>query len=140
MKIITWQENYNTGIAEIDQQHMKLVAILNGLQNAISSQLEEMIITDVLNSLEKYTSYHFETEERLMAESEYPDQTAHEKKHSDFGDKVKYLKENNDNGRNVSAEEIVKMLSDWLLDHILNDDKKLAQSLLLKAQKIMNRS
>lgn len=140
MEVITWQEKYKTGIAEIDQQHMKLISILNGLQNAISSHLESLVIADVINSLENYTQYHFETEERLMAESAYSDQIDHEKRHADFRARVKTLKGQSKDGGDISSKEIVEVLSDWLLNHILTEDKKLAESLIRKASKIMNRA
>ena len=84
---IRWSELFETGITEIDNQHKKLVEIINNLYESYSSN-ENFDFNIIINDLIKYSEYHFTTEEKLFKNSKYPFTKEHLKIHSEFKEKV----------------------------------------------------
>jgi hemerythrin len=55
MALITWSDEYQLGIKEIDAQHQKLVAMINTLHNAMKEGRGKDVIQPILNELLAYT-------------------------------------------------------------------------------------
>jgi hemerythrin-like metal-binding protein len=132
---IVWNESYLTGVQRIDEQHQVLVNTLNEanarLANGVSRELLERITHDLLS----YALYHFETEESLMRDYAYGEQAKadkdkHQREHRAFSQKVVAIREGLKDGQLVSREELLSFLNNWLVNHILNTDKKLGAFLL----------
>ena len=120
MAHITWPEELNTGIHIIDEQHKRIVAYINDLDDAKSTgDLEK--IGDVIDELVDYTVSHFAFEESLMEQAEYPFVSPHKKVHELFIRRVSKFVERHKEGENV-GEELHTMLSKWLVNHIRNED------------------
>ena len=134
---IVWQDSYNTGIEEIDEQHMILVNTINEanikLQEDDSIKMLEAITKDLLS----YVLYHFETEEEMMATHDYKSYNKqefeqHMKQHRNFSEKVVSIRDSVNRGKPIDKEELIGFLTDWLINHINNTDKKLASFLSKK--------
>ena len=52
-----------TGLPEVDEQHFKLVSILNHLASYLTKNVEEDELLKLFDELVNYTVYHFGTEE-----------------------------------------------------------------------------
>lgn len=126
---IIWQASYFTGVERIDEQHQVLVSTLNEanqrLANGVSRDLLERITRDLLS----YALYHFDTEEGLMRDYGYADQSAadadsHQQEHRAFSRRVVAIREDLQDGRLVSREELLSFLNNWLVNHIQHTDKK----------------
>jgi len=63
--IFPWNENFNTEVAEIDEQHKKLVRLLNLLAGHVTFQADLPALDAIFNELADYAAYHFRTEEVL---------------------------------------------------------------------------
>jgi len=61
LEILPWDNNFNTGIYEIDIQHQKLVLILNHLATSITYKAHKGELNRILDELTQYTIYHFQT-------------------------------------------------------------------------------
>jgi len=72
MKSIEWVENYTLGINEIDDQHKELVAITDRLFQAIMADHGEDVLLETLKDIADYATYHFDFEEKLLREHEFP--------------------------------------------------------------------
>ncbi len=121
---IDWLNVYNTGITKIDEQHKKLVKMINDLELAKGKENESQILREVFYQLVDYTHYHFAQEEMLMNEAEYPRITAHKQKHKDLIDQIVLMLESLKSGELVLGEKLMTMLKDWLITHILGYDKE----------------
>ena len=77
-----------TGIKLIDEQHQLLISLVNDFEKAISKDIDEIYIGDILQELINYISYHFKAEEELMARNNYPDFATHKQKHDELVKKV----------------------------------------------------
>ena len=127
---LAWNDSFATGVPEIDEQHMILVHTLNEasvrLANDASLESLERITQDLLS----YALYHFETEEQLMQTYGYPegsgaDVAQHLEQHRAFSAKVVQVREGIKQGTPVAPEDLLGFLNGWLVNHILNTDKKL---------------
>ncbi len=124
MAFMEWNERLLTGVRECDEQHKKLVSIINELYEAMKQGKGKEIIDKILKELADYAHYHFDTEERLMTRYGYPDLPAHKKEHEDFKKKVKEFIDKKARGEVTLSVEIMNFLRDWLFHHIMEIDKK----------------
>ncbi|MEY4750096.1 MAG: hypothetical protein RIQ60_2310 [Pseudomonadota bacterium] len=135
MPLITWGPMLAVGVKEIDDQHKKLVELVNQLNDAMHAGQGKETLAPVLNELVRYTVYHFGTEERLMAQHKYVDSPAHKAEHVKFVETVGAFKKKFDAGNAMLSTEIMNFLRDWLSKHILQTDKKFAKALNLAGVK-----
>jgi hemerythrin len=121
-----WNDTYSVQVREIDNQHKKLVAILNGLFEAMHAGQGRDALEGVLDDLTRYTRTHFAFEERLMAEYGYPEFLAHKQVHAKMADKVRDLSRQFQAGTLFNPVQVSNFLKNWLSRHIMETDKKYA--------------
>jgi hemerythrin len=119
-----WDASFSVEIKEVDEQHKKLISLLNGLFEAMQAGQGKSVLTETLDELVDYTKYHFGTEEALMTQYNYPAYLAHKRQHIALAKKALELKSKNDRGEAVITVSVMNFLVDWLKDHIKNSDKK----------------
>ncbi|SMF97272.1 hemerythrin [Methylomagnum ishizawai] len=134
MSLIVWSDKLAVGVKEIDDQHMKLVAIINELHDAMTVGHGKDVLTKVLDELVRYTVYHFATEERLMRLHGYADHINHEKEHKDLVNTAAELQKAVHAGTASLTLTTMHFLKDWLNHHILGSDMKLGHYLRGKGQ------
>ena len=135
MALITWSNMLSTGIGEQDNQHKKLIEMINQLNDAMQAGKGSEVLGKVLSELVNYTVFHFGYEEKLMAQHGYVDTPAHKGEHARFVQTVGDFKKKFDSGSAVISVEIMNFLRDWLTSHIMKTDKKLGQELSKKGVK-----
>ena len=90
-----WQDAYLTHIDELDEQHQRLVGLINDLYTDLQNCPEDMqkraCIAKTLDELVDYSIYHFSAEEKLMQEYDYPEYEQHKSEHEEFKRKVTQL-------------------------------------------------
>ncbi|MEW6714055.1 MAG: bacteriohemerythrin [Nitrospirota bacterium] len=124
--------NLSTGVKTIDEHNRRLVSMINKLVTAIKEQSCKYIIGDVISFLEEYSVNHCAAEEVYMLYCGYPEYRLHKKQHNKFIDDVIELKKeslNPDPGRQCASYELSvetnRLMTDWVFDHIADEDKKL---------------
>lgn len=128
-EIFPWDKNFETGIDIIDEQHKKLVDILNRLAAHLANRSDDIIMNDIFDELASYADYHFKSEEKIWNEYLADDEWSveHHHTHGSFIDDVIKIKNNEDEKPlDDVVYEIVSFLSKWLAYHILDTDKRLA--------------
>ncbi|MGO4555579.1 bacteriohemerythrin, partial [Stenotrophomonas sp. 2YAF22] len=83
MALLVWQDDLNIGIDVIDQQHRRIIEMLNHLHVAQTS-LQRAAVGEVIDEVVDYTMSHFAFEEELMEEAGYPFCAAHKRVHEVF--------------------------------------------------------
>lgn len=126
MSFFQWNESLSVGISQIDQQHKKLVELVNQLFTAMSEGKGNDVLDKVLAELVGYTRSHFSTEERLMQQHGYPALAAHQSEHKAFTDKVGVMVSEFKSGKVALSNKVSAFLRDWLKGHIMGTDKKYA--------------
>ncbi|MGE5469235.1 MAG: bacteriohemerythrin [Bacteroidota bacterium] len=127
--IFLWDDNFNTGIEEIDLQHRGLIDLLNQMVSHLAFQSDRPTLNSIFDRLREYTVVHFQTEERIWADYFGGDawEGCHKNSHYDFIDRIIELMEAGDSRPlDDVISEIVKFLTHWLALHILESDKRMA--------------
>ena len=124
MPIINWDGKFSVSNEEIDSQHKNLVKLINDLFDSMRIGKSKDVLEDILTELIEYTDYHFKSEEEAMKKGSYPELPAHIKIHESFVKKILEFKKDLDEGNVYISLEIINFLKDWILDHILREDKK----------------
>ena len=122
-----FKEEFRTGIERIDEEHQKLFEIAD---RAYETLMDEFIadkydyIVSILKELMDYAVIHFKHEEEYMLSIRYKKLISHKAEHDEFVEKVSsyQLNEIDENQRGVILE-LLEFLSDWLVHHILENDK-----------------
>jgi len=124
MSIYVWTEKYSVGFKSLDQDHQALFGLVNQLYEAMSQGKAKTILSETLNQLITYTRTHFKREEILFTTTNYPETKEHKQQHDLFIAKVTEFKKQFESGNQKISIELIKFLSDWLVNHILISDKK----------------
>jgi hemerythrin len=132
MPIITWSEKYSVNIDKIDQQHKKLIDIINRLFDTMKQGKAKGVISEILVELQEYTVYHFTDEEYLLKKYHYPELDNHIKQHQFFIDELSNLRGKMASGKLGIGLEMMQFLSDWLTNHIRGNDKQYSGFLVEK--------
>lgn len=124
MEKIIWGEGFSVGVRELDDQHKRIVTIVNTLLDMNDANVGSEIISDTLTKMTQYASDHFKTEEQFMLDYGYPEYLSQKKQHQEF----KKMTVNFCVGTMVHnatiPTEIFTYLKSWWINHILTEDMK----------------
>jgi len=126
MDILKWKDSFNIGIEEIDQQHMLFLEYLNECHLMVYGSEREEIGLSLIDKLKAYASTHFRFEETMMQAYGYPKLERQERQHKYFELQITELETAHVGGSERTVESILAFLRDWLLNHILEEDKDFA--------------
>jgi len=132
MDTFYWNKNFITGLPEVDQQHKKLVDIINQLGEKIAEGITALDeVEPVFKKLADYAAYHFECEEDLMCEANLDPRylDAHHKTHTDFLNEIVSIHEKVDLERPETISQLLDFLCHWLAFHILGTDQNIARQI-----------
>jgi len=131
--IFPWDDNFNTGLPTVDEQHQKLVQLLNLLASQVAFKLDTPQLSKIFDELADYTVYHFSTEETIW-HAYLPGDDAerrHLETHKRFVQTVLRLKkELTEKPLEQVADEALSFLARWLASHILETDRHMAYMVL----------
>ena len=122
MTLALWSPAYETGHADVDEQHQQLFRMINELQEAIHHGHGRDVMGPVLQRLSAYTLEHFTTEEGLMRTTCYPGYAAHKAKHDELARQVNELLVRFSEGYLTIPATLSRFLADWLRHHIKEED------------------
>ncbi len=120
--LIRWRPDYEIGLEKIDNEHKKLVDIINDFYNAFATAQAHKKIGEIINELVNYTIFHFTAEEEMFKNSSYPDTENHMKKHKTFVNKLKEYHKEVSEGNLTTSYDMVTFLKEWLIIHIKETD------------------
>lgn len=79
---IAWNEFLSVGVPEMDEEHRQFIARVNALNKAIVDTEEKVTVARALDLMLTEAAQHFEHEEALMVEREFPGAAAHAATHA----------------------------------------------------------
>ncbi|HDQ15076.1 MAG TPA: bacteriohemerythrin [Sediminispirochaeta sp.] len=132
MPLLKWNKELSVEINSIDEQHKKLIQMLNNLFTALKNDEEANYLRQMLKGLAEYTVEHFQYEEDLMQEHGYDGYAEHKAEHDRFVSKVSEFRKKFDSDDEDLAIEMLDFISDWIQGHIMGTDKKYSPFLLGK--------
>ena len=134
--VFVWDIQFETGIAEIDRQHRKLVQLINRLGRILALEIDAdtfvRSLFAVFDQLADYVEYHFGYEEELMGQlhSDHKHEASHRQAHADF---IRQITEARAEANAHPAEvtgNMLTYLSKWLMTHIVGTDMRMAREML----------
>ena len=134
-EIVTWGENFATGIEVIDNQHKELVNLTNALYQACLNPVTELesVFKDAMSRMVEYVHSHFSTEIQLLERIKYPDVQNHKKQHEQLVQKILGAVSDHGTGKKFVPNHFVRTLRDWIFGHIAVFDQ--AFGIYIKEQK-----
>jgi hemerythrin len=123
MRLIRWNDTLCLNITEIDQQHRKLVDVINELNEAMRQSKGKALLGKILAGLVAYAGTHFRTEERILDRLGYPETARHKAEHAAFVKKVAEFRQGFESGKLGLSLQVMTFLSDWLQHPIKGTDK-----------------
>ncbi|MBS1189481.1 MAG: diguanylate cyclase [Rhodocyclaceae bacterium] len=134
IETFVWDELFVTGLDTVDQQHRRLVELVNELSTSLidGESQDDAALRVVIDKLADYADYHFTEEERLMEEVGVDPRhvTHHVATHRKFVEQVATMW----NSRHTMSEPtgaLLEFLIAWLSFHILGEDQEMAQQIKL---------
>lgn len=121
METINWRDEFSVGVVELDNQHQKLLAMINRLIAERKVLTDPKTIAELLTAMTEYAEEHFRAEEFLMAEYGYDKKNVQEAQHRAFIAKTQEFCQA-EFGPNILSEALLDYLGSWLINHILTED------------------
>ncbi|MEI7457118.1 MAG: bacteriohemerythrin [Nitrosomonadales bacterium] len=130
IEVFPWSDNFSTGIPLIDEQHKRLIHLINLLACGLAYQSDTTELDRIFSELADYAAYHFKTEEAVwhthLADDEW--EVEHKISHNRFVADLLELKSNKNKATaNETLKDILSFLTHWLAFHILESDKHMSK-------------
>jgi hemerythrin len=122
--IFQWRDEYRTNVTEMDEHHRQLFQAANALDQAVFVGENRTVIEQTLDFLLQYATTHFSAEENLMREHGVPEFERHQKQHEKFMEDVLSFKSRTGKGAFRASTDFVNFFKDWIINHILTEDRK----------------
>jgi hemerythrin-like metal-binding protein len=128
--LLMWTENLSVSVKNFDDDHKRLIRMINELHGAIEDvdaegKIAEEEIEIALHRLENYFQYHCLREEEMLAKTGYAGLEEHQQEHQKFFATVAEMARRFRGSRDPRhATELMQFMFDWLSDHIFVTDRK----------------
>lgn len=124
MPLMQWNPKLSVGIAQFDQEHQRLVGMVNDLFDAMQAGKGKDALGRILDGLITYTQTHFAHEEQFMAQHGFPGLAEHKAEHVALAAQVAEVQKKYKAGNTGTLSlEVLNFLKNWLLKHIQGTDK-----------------
>lgn len=124
-----FKEEFKTGIDQIDQEHKRLFEIADQIyelknKEFVHDKYDE--IRSILEELRDYTDTHFAHEEAYMESIGYNNMFMQKVQHDALRRQMaEWDLDSIDEHQEETIDEILSIVTDWLVDHILTYDKQI---------------
>lgn len=123
MSLFSWNDSMSVGVRQLDEDHKKLIAMINELHQAMLAGHSNDVVGGILKRLVNYTVEHFTREEKLFAQTNFPGAVGHKNEHEKLKAQVSAEVAKFQAGTVGLGMETLNFLRDWLKHHIQESDK-----------------
>jgi len=127
MAYLDWNPAYDTGVAGIDYEHRRMVALLNEIHGLILSAAEPHKVADTLAHFHTLATAHFALEEKLMQDQSYPGLKGRRDIHYRLLDQVREIMDAYETGSHSVGPRLPETLKQWLSEAMDIDVKLFAE-------------
>jgi len=120
-------ESYD--LAKMDREHAGQLNLLNDLKAAVRGGAPDDLVYALLNELVEHTNLHFLSEQLAMKLHAYEAYESHLLEHERLLGEVQNLMHSLATGTMADKHSLIEALRAWLIVHIQNADKALAEYL-----------
>jgi hemerythrin-like metal-binding protein len=129
MAYFSWNDGFSVGSEFIDNDHRKLIDLVNDLHDAMAQGKGRETLGRTLAELIEYTREHFRREEDVMQRIDYHGAASHRDAHARLINDVTELQRKFNDGGELPTAEVSKFLRDWLVNHIMRTDMAFASAI-----------
>lgn len=131
MRFVEWCGLFVIGDDTIDEQHRRLIEIANNFHRKAIDVPKAGVVFETLNQLINYAQEHFNREEEIAEKGGVPQELIdrHREIHNKLVEDVFMFNEKLSSGEDMEVEEIEQFLTDWLIMHILVEDRRFSEYL-----------
>jgi len=122
-------------IEVIDNQHVVLFELFDLLSESNANDGDFASISKILDDLDDYADYHFETEESLMKIALTEDIESHLQQHVFFKNQIKQFRQMYEYHNLSLASLMIDFLRKWFLIHIYEIDRQYVEPVKLYMRK-----
>ena len=108
----------------MDEQHRKLIDLINKMYRVMRKEETTATIEEVLDEMGKYAAHHLREEEALLQANNYEEFAEHSAGHQSYLNKMTELLAEWKTGDADTAKDIYTFLRKWWMDHIVVEDQK----------------
>ena len=126
---LEWRDEFLVGFDEIDNQHHELLAHINQLALMVSRE-DSSGIEETMQFLADYVHFHFDCEEKIMRDVNYPLMNEHLREHGKLVEQFLRLKAEITSGAHDKlylSFQIQLCLFDWFANHTTKTDRHLGK-------------
>jgi len=119
-----WTDELSVGNATIDTEHKNLIVMVNGLEAMIKAR-DSFALPQAFEQLEHYLCIHFTDEEDIARAIKFPfakNKQEHQYVLKEFQHMKNELVAKNGIWSDGAAEHYSNFLSNWITEHVLNED------------------
>jgi hemerythrin len=133
MTYLSWRRDYEVGVAQIDAEHHGLFDLINEFHETRARSDSPRESAKVLNRLIAYAEVHFQHEEKLMSDNNYPRLDMHRELHNDLVASIFAINERLAKDSERAGTEVLTFIRIWLVEHIIKNDIDVGSYLQRKA-------
>jgi hemerythrin len=124
--LVSWSDNLSTGIEMVDKQHRHLVALTNQLSQACrhGGNVRDIVFKETMSRVVEYIHFHFECEQKLLQNYNYPHYAEHKSEHDSLVKKVLETTKDYAENKRFVPNNFARFLRSWIVGHIAHEDKK----------------
>lgn len=126
---IHWDKVFDIGIQRIDLEHRIFVDLLYSYQVALERGADSESILLLINEIEKYSEFHFISEENFMKQINYPYYERQRLAHFELLERLNIAKHRKD-----FSVGFLQFVFNWFSSHTMSEDKNIG--LYVKEQNI----
>jgi hemerythrin len=124
MTTIEWKEEYSVNVKELDNQHKRLIDLMNGAYDAFYESKSKEQVRKLIDEVLAHTAIHFSTEEKYFDKFNYEFTEEHKNEHYKLTRDAAAISIDFTNNGVAVVPKLIEFLDNWLTNHIVIHDKK----------------
>lgn len=121
---LDWRVEFATNVQRVDLQHRKSFETARTVTRLIESDAPSTAILEAFGFLVDYMAFHFEDEIALLRQYGWPEADIHESKHFDLLERAGSIRQALAKAEPVPASDLEALIKDWIVTHILTEDRR----------------
>ena len=122
MALLSWSPQYSIGNDVIDTEHEELFRLVNAFHDHWQEKRDAQSIAVLLNQLIAYAEMHFQHEEIIMRDAEFPKLAEHQRIHEAMVETIFKLRQSFEEQHNHLETNTMRFIKSWLVEHIIQND------------------
>ncbi|MGM0461425.1 MAG: bacteriohemerythrin [Fibrobacterota bacterium] len=124
MDKIQWNSSFSVGVRLFDQQHQRIIDLINRLIDFHNTGVGSEGISQILEEMSAYAEEHFLLEEKALLKHDYPEFSQHKTEHEAFIKKNVHFCMKAMIDSSAVSEDMLVFMKRWWTHHILESDMK----------------